>query len=121
MDLSVNLTLLVQTVNFLVAYVLITRILLKPGYDVVAADSRKEKQLKSNIVARQELIAHKQLYKADRWKLFQDHFHKQKPSIEKVLPLVHPLEELELPQLTAKQLVHLSEEISETVKPLVIK
>ena len=121
MDLSVNLTMLVQIGNFLVAYLLITRVLLKPGYAAVAADTNKEKQLKSNIVARQELIAHKQLYKADRWKLFQDHFHKQKPEIAKALKLVHPIDEIELSELTAEQLANLSAEISSAVKPLVTK
>ncbi len=121
MDLTVNLTLLVQIGNFLLAYLLISKLFLRPGYAVVSSDTNKERQLNNSIVARQELIAHKQLYKADRWKLFQDHFHKQKPALSEELTLVHPLDEVDLPRLTADQLAQLSKEISQTVKPLVLK
>ena len=121
MDLSVNLTLLVQIANFLVAYVLINRLLSKPGYEVVAADKQQQKQLESSIVARQELIAHKQLYKADRWKLFQDHFHKQKPSVKRVHAEAYPIDDVQMQELSQEQLQRLSTKISTVVQPLVNK
>jgi hypothetical protein len=121
MVLSVNLTLLVQIGNFIIAYFLIDRLLLRPGYEAVRADMNKQQKLKGTIVARQELIAHKQVFKADRWKLFRDHFHKQAPSLSKEIKLVHPLERAELPQLTVEQLAKLSKEISDSIKPMVIR
>ena len=121
MDLTVNLTLLVQIANFLVAYLLISKLFLRPGYEAVSLENNEQRHVKNTIVARQELIVHKQLYKADRWKLFQDHFHKQKPLVPDELKLVHPLDEVDLPVLTADQLAQLSKEISQTIKPLVLE
>lgn len=121
MDLSVNLTLVVQVANFLVAYILINKIFLRHGYASVKADRDRERQLKSNIVARQELIAHKQLYKADRWKLFQDYFYKQKPADVREYAAPEPVKEREVTSLSADQLAQLSKEISRAIKPLVTK
>jgi hypothetical protein len=81
----------------------------------------KQQKLKSAIVARQELIAHKLAFKADRWKLFRDYFYKQAPALTKETKLVQPLERAELPQLTAEQLAILSKEISDAIKPMVIR
>ncbi len=120
MDLSINLTLVVQLGNFLVAYWLLTKFLWRPAYTVISNEMTAERKLKSTIVARQELIAHKQLYKVDRWRLFQDHFRKQKPSFIEEYSLAHPQESLNLPELTDQQIVILSQEISSTIKPQVV-
>ena len=121
MDLTINLTLVIQIANFLVAYLLISKLLLRPGYIAVSVDTRKERRLNNSIVARQELIAHKQLYKADRWSLFQDHFDKQKPLLVDKLRLVHPLDEVQLPHLSKAQLELLSKELTAKIKPLVLQ
>jgi hypothetical protein len=81
MALSINLTLVVQMIHFFIAYYLINYLFLRPGYKVVAAHMHQIKQIKSRIIARQELIAHKQNYKKTRWELFKDFFYKQKPQM----------------------------------------
>lgn len=81
MALSINLTLVVQMIHFFIAYYLINYLFLRPGYKVVASSMHRIKQIKSRIVARQELIAHKQNYKNTRWELFKDFFFKQKPHL----------------------------------------
>jgi hypothetical protein len=112
MDMTPNLTLLVQIVHFFIAYAIISRFLLRPGYQVVTSEVNRQKHLKSRIVARQELIAHKQRYMRARWELFQDYFRKQKPEF---VPVIRPLrtheEHIEIPSLSEKDLELLSTEI----------
>ncbi len=109
MALTVNLTLLVQMVHFIIAYLVINRLLLRPGYKVVSSNAHRVKQVERRIVARQELIAHKQAYKQTRWKLFQDYFYKQKPQVQKEYSVApsRPLE-VKLPDMSHKELEALS-------------
>ena len=81
MGITINLTLLVQMAHFLCAYIIITRLFLRPGYQAVVEDNQRFNHIRSRVVAHQELIAHKQAHKRTRWRLFQDYFHKQKPPL----------------------------------------
>ena len=78
MDMSINLTLLVQIGNFLLAYLVLSYFFFRPGYHEVRLDEDRLRKIKSHITARQELIAHKQEHKQAQWRLFQDYFSKQK-------------------------------------------
>lgn len=121
MQMAINLTLLVQIVHFIIAYILITRFLLRSGYKAVKSDANRDRQLKSRIVARQELIAHKQMYKKSRWELFQDYFSKQKPQISKPVWVSHPAKiDEELPELSPKELDALSDQIAAAIKKKVV-
>ncbi len=120
MGMSINLTLLVQIVHFMLAYVIITRLFLRPGYAAVKSDLNRVRQLRNRIVARQELIAHKQTYKRTRWELFQDYFYKQKPEISKELLVSYPQKEIMYKPLTQEELSSLSDEISTAIKKKVL-
>lgn len=119
--LKINLTLVVQMVHFFFAYLVINRLLLKPGYKVVSSDAHRIKQVKSRIVARQELIAHKQGYKQTRWKLFQDYFYKQKPQLQKEYSVAppRPLDE-KLPEFSREDLDTLSTAICASIEKRVL-
>ena len=118
--ISINLTLLVQIVHVIFAYIIVTRFFLRPGYNAVKSDADRVRQLKSRIVARQELIAHKQTHKRSRWKLFQDYFFKQKPEVTKEVIAIHP-EEIYGPEpLSKKELDTLADTISTSIKKKVL-
>ncbi len=117
MQMAINLTLLVQIVHFIIAYIILTRFLLRPGYKAVKSDANRERQLKSRIVSRQELIAHKQMYKRSRWELFQDYFSKQKPQMRKQVWASHPKKmDEEFPELSAQELDTVSDQIATSIK-----
>lgn len=83
MALALNLTLIVQMVHFIGAYMLITRYLLKPGYEAVKADEESLHQLRTSIVHEQEKIAQGSLHKYEQWRLCQQKFMVNRPSLEK--------------------------------------
>ncbi len=119
--LTLNLTLVVQMIHFFFAYLVINHLLLKPGYKVVSSDAHRVKQITSRIVARQELIAHKQAYKQTRWKLFQDYFYKQKPQVQKEYDVAasRPLDE-KLPEISPQQLEALTEAVCASIEKKVL-
>ena len=120
MDMSINLTLLVQIGNFLIAYVVLSYFFFRPGYHSVRRDEERLRKIKSHITARQELIAHKQEHKHSRWRLFQDYFNKQKPDIHEETKLAHPFKGgLGVPELTKEELTRLSTEVVLKIKDLV--
>ncbi len=118
MEMMPNLTILVQMINFLGAYVIITRFLLRPGYRVVKSDDNKVRQIKSQIIARQELIAHKQEYKRSRWNLFQDYFLKHKPHMIQQVTIAHPRKKgvIVQPRFSKDELGSLSQNITDAIK-----
>lgn len=116
MALNVNLTVLVQIVHFFIAYYLLNYFFLKPGYKIVVAEAYRSKQLRSRVIARQELIAHKQSYKANRWKLFKDFFAQQKPQMSReYAPSSTPLSRTSAPEIPQKELVAVAKTIADAL------
>jgi hypothetical protein len=116
MALSINLTVVVQMVHFFIAYYLLNYFFLKPGYKIVAAEAYRSKQLKSRIIARQELIAHKQSYKVSRWKLFADFFAKQKPQMgPEYAPSSTSLPRMSTPEIPQKELMAVAKTIADAL------
>ena len=80
----------------------------------------RTRQLKSSIVALQELIAYKQIYKSTRWELFQDYFTKQRPLMADEIRSLHPYDEKVVADMSEKELEHVSTEIVHELKKKVI-
>lgn len=108
MAMTVNLTLLVQMINFLIAYFLITKFLLRPGYEAVKSDENRLHQLRTAMVIEQDKLAEKQEYKKRRWQLCQSYFYQNRPHVEpedfrmKMLKTLEPLPEMSEAHLAAK-------------------
>lgn len=120
MGITINLTLLIQMVHFFCAYLIITRLFLKPGYLAVTADNQRVSHIRSRVVAHQELIAHKQAHKQTRWRLFQDYFYKQKPSIEEPLKSISLKKPFTYRSLTEEELNSLAREVTAQIEKKVI-
>lgn len=85
MALVINLTLAIQVINFLVAYVLITRLFLKPGYRALQADADRLRQLRGVLVHEQDILAQKELYKEGRWRSCQNYFSANRPIVQELV------------------------------------
>lgn len=105
MALVINLTLAVQVINFLVAYVLITRLFLKPGYRALQADQDRMRQLRGLLVQEQDILAQKELSKEERWRSCQNYFSANRPAVQEVVggmkstDAVEPLHDISQTQL----------------------
>jgi hypothetical protein len=110
MAMNLNLTLVVQMVHFMLAYVFLAKFLLKPGYDAVKSDAERVRQLTALIVGEQEKLAEKQEYQRRRWQVCQNYFHQNRPDLEtqefgvKSFKLIEPLPTMTTNELEAKAL-----------------
>jgi hypothetical protein len=122
MALALNLTVLVQVINFFIAYALITQLFLKPGYRAFKAEEDRMKQLKEALIHDQNELAYRELYKTERWQRCQSYFASHRPHIAYEMgglissKAVEPLKEIsaqeydasvkEISQRLKKELMH---------------
>jgi hypothetical protein len=59
MDFSINLTLLVQAINFMIALIVLTKFFLEPAIAELSKEDEDKKQLRQAIVASQDLLRQK--------------------------------------------------------------
>jgi hypothetical protein len=84
--ITINVTLIVQIIHFFIAYLLISRLVLKPGLVLVRQEQHEKKQALQRVTVEQERIAQKQEAKRQRWQLCQDYFNEHKPSQVSFVP-----------------------------------
>ncbi len=117
MELTINLTLIVQIVHFLIAYVLISKFFLRPGYEAVKSDENRLRQIRSLIEEEQQHVAAKELKKRSRWQACQQYFHKNRPIVETqsvgLVPLSH---QAPFPEPSEKELKELAHDVSMSLK-----
>lgn len=80
--MNVNLTLLVQIFNFLVAYYLLSKFLLKPALNIIYEDINYKSSLRMAIVEEEEKLKKKELHKKEQWRKCQYFFKQNKPEVD---------------------------------------
>jgi hypothetical protein len=116
MAMNINLTLLVQVVNFIIAYLLITRLFLKPGYKALKVDEDRLRQLHDAVNDEQQVLAQKEFYKKERWRVCQNYFVAHRPSAFDVPGGVQSTEAVEpLQGLSPQELSSIAADISKQV------
>lgn len=80
--MNINLTLLVQIGHFCFAYVIISKLLIKPAYNLLQSERSKILKLKQQISYEQEVLAVSQDYKLQTWQECQRYFHSYRPNID---------------------------------------
>lgn len=99
MALSLNLTVVVQVINFFIAYLFITQFFLKPGYRAFKVEEERMRQLRETLLNDQQELAQRELYKSERWRLCQGYFTTNRPTLEsetgglKSTTAIEPLED----------------------------
>ena len=81
--INVNFTLIIQGLNFLIAYVLINKLLLKPAIKIINQEEVLEQSLQLDLEkAKKNLEVIKNL-KREKWERFQKHFSQNSPDVLK--------------------------------------
>lgn len=80
MNISLNLTLLIQIINFLIAYYFISKFFLKPALSIFEKDKDYLDNLKENISFKKNKILALEKDKEFRWKEFQSYYKKIIPN-----------------------------------------
>lgn len=120
--MTINLTLVVQMINFLMAYYFISKVLLRPAYEAIKSDENKTRQLHGLIEAEQERLDEKNDYKKRRWQMCQNYFYKNKPSLEQEEIAVTSVKSLEAaPEMTMSESIAEAKVISERLREKVLQ
>jgi hypothetical protein len=119
MALSINLTLIVQALHFMLAYAVISRVLLKPAYKVLHQELKHLAELRSMVVREQERLALRQEDKKQGWRECQRYFYTYKPTFERermeVTLSIEPLA-----RLTKEEKTKLTQAIAAVLKQKVV-
>jgi Co/Zn/Cd efflux system component len=95
---DINLTIIVQIINFLVAYTIIGKMLFRPGIALINHDEDVQRRLQQEQRDAQELLHQKELHKQDLWKITRHKFALALPRQQEIPPV--PIgTELHLPKL----------------------
>jgi hypothetical protein len=117
MALNINLTLVIQIINFLIAYVLINSLFLKPGYRALKADEDRLRQLRGALVHEQEILAQKEHYKKDRWRSCQNYFSANRPVAQEIAGGMKSTDAIvPLPDISQQQIAASAQEISKKLE-----
>jgi len=79
--ISVNFTLVVQAINFLIAYVMIRKLFLRPVVEAINEDERHYSQNVEMIEVQRERVRVKNNELEDRWKECQHEFDENEPEV----------------------------------------
>ncbi|MBA2307605.1 hypothetical protein H0W26_05740 [Candidatus Dependentiae bacterium] len=121
MALALNLTLVVQMLHFIGAYLFISRYLLKPGYEAVKEDDERNHHIRTNIIHQQKNIAERSLRKYEQWNECQEGFMLNRPLLERAIPRIDLKEEYMQPlEPSLEDIQRAVREVSEAVKEQVL-
>jgi len=92
--IGINATILVQMLNFWIAYFVLRIILFRPVYRFISERNATEETLANNIAGHKKAIAQKEAERRQLWQKCRAYFQKHKPSDD-------PMGHLALSQITA--------------------
>ena len=122
MAMTLNLTLVVQLAHFFIAYALLSRFFLRPGYRAVKSDENRLRQLRAAIITEQKRLAKKQEYKRNAWVHCQNYFYQHRPVFEVEKRGVQSTQALEpLPEITQQERETMAAALSGVVKKQVLR
>jgi len=95
--IAINGTLLVQMLNFWIAYLMIRLLLLRPVYRLILEREKATGKQYEEIRTAESDVEHQQENRRKLWHACREHFEKQRPTLE---PMVH-LRPEEMPQVSS--------------------
>ncbi len=81
--MNINATLIIQAINFLIAYLLLRTILLKPAIHVIQADQLAQDNQHKAIAEGEKRAAQKEQEKEKAWRGYQYYFLEKTPEVIK--------------------------------------
>lgn len=81
--MTINFTLIIQFLHFFIAYLIISRILLKPAIAIIQQEKKTENQLLLFAQSEELAIKEKKAYQDVLWKNAFNEFSVNKPDLEK--------------------------------------
>jgi hypothetical protein len=101
--MTINMTLVVQGINFCIAYMLLRRFLLKPVVRSIHHEQAQEAALHSAIESRKASIREQEYEMHNRWRIFQNSYASKMPHVqdERVFRYIKPQVQVQVPSQEA--------------------
>ena len=77
--MNINFTLVVQLINFFIAYILIERLLLRPAVAIIREEDEERFKLQNLVAFNKERLEQKEFDKQQEWRSLQEIFAKSIP------------------------------------------
>ncbi len=95
--MNVNLTLIVQAINFFIAYGIMRIFLLKPAVQVIQDEQDQQEKVNTIIRQQKQSIIIKEGERQKYWQACRDYFEDNKPFIDQVLLFIKKIPEVPVP------------------------
>lgn len=80
MEIKINFTIIIQAFNFLIAYIILRKFLLKPVMNVIEHERMDFQGLLSTVNSRKVIVMQKEIEQKNRWISYQQEFVTHAPS-----------------------------------------
>lgn len=114
--MNINATLLVQAVNFFIAYLLFRFILLRPAYTLIRQEEHDQNALEGRIVSEKEMLVHMHKDRIAQWRACQQACEPQVPGMPiraKIFRGIVPI--VAIPMVSKQERRNLVDRISHTI------
>jgi len=113
--MNINLTLIVQGINFFIAYGIMRIFLLKPAVQAIQDEEAQQAKLNTVIRQQEQSMAIKGGERQRYWQVCRDYFKDNKPIIDQSLLLINKIPEIFVPVVPAGLVDKLVEETQRTL------
>lgn len=79
--MNINATFFIQLFHFLIGYLIIERLLLRPWFGVIDNEARQKHEQENILKIAQQRVAYKEQFKEEQWREFQVIFSQSMPTI----------------------------------------
>lgn len=118
--MMINITLIIQIVNFLIAYTFLRFLFFKPAYTVIKIEQQEQDAFHNILVQQNAIIARKELELQERWCECQEYFLRNTPPVKMVELFVfkHITPSVEKPVSLAPQMIN---ELVDNIQKILIE
>ena len=116
MALDINATLIVQSFNIFVAYVLLRKLLFKPAIQALQQEQQEREHLKSLVSQREDTLAKTEEKKQCAWQEHQALFSQSSPPVRQAQVMPSHVEPMQQPvELTDNQIATLAQDVQRVI------
>lgn len=119
--MTLNATIIVQIINFLIGYWLISNFLLKPVYNVLKNEEHYKFDLQKQLTQEVDKVEDKQLIKRKAWRSCQTFFNSERPHVENAEDNVVSNASISTEPLDAKEVEKIEQDIVRALKSKILE
>ncbi len=113
--MNINITLVVQAINFFIAYWVMSIFLFKPALQVIEGEQAQQTRLNTIIRQQEQSITIKEDERQKHWQVCRDYFRDNKPFIDLTKLAIKKIPEVSLPVVRQELVDKLADETQQAL------